>query len=62
MNKLNRFLELRPAINVSAFAKEVGCSRQMLDYIRNGKYNPSPALQARLLKAYAKYGYKTKDK
>jgi DNA-binding LacI/PurR family transcriptional regulator len=57
MPELNRFIGERSAINVAAFARECGCSRQMIDYILIGKYKPSPSLRERILKTMKHYGY-----
>jgi hypothetical protein len=58
MNEIKQFLEERPSINVASFAREAGCSRQMIDYIVNGKYKASPRLMRDLLPVMIKYGWK----
>jgi DNA-binding LacI/PurR family transcriptional regulator len=58
-DKLKRFLELRPAINVAEFAREVGVSRQFIDYILIGKNNPSEDTAKSIVRVMRKYGYRT---
>ena len=59
MNKedLQKFLESRPALSKSAFAREAGISHQLIDYILAGKRNLTNETAAKLLPIMIKYGY-----
>jgi DNA-binding LacI/PurR family transcriptional regulator len=58
MKELKEFLEEHSAIKISAFAREVGCSRQMIDYIIRDTFSPSKKLKVEILRVMEKYGYK----
>jgi DNA-binding LacI/PurR family transcriptional regulator len=59
-DKILSFYEARPAINRNVFARECGCSRQMLNYILNDKVKASDDLAKRIVLAMRKYGYRTR--
>lgn len=55
---LNEFVEARPSVNLSEFAREVRVSRQMIGYIKNGSNKPSPPLLRRMIIVMERYGFK----
>ena len=59
MNKtdLQNFLESRPALSKSAFAREAGVSYQMIDYIIAGKRNLTEETSNKLEPVMKKYGW-----
>ena len=54
---LKQFLESRPALSKSAFAREAGVSYQMIDYIIGGKRNLTEETAAKLEPVMRKYGW-----
>jgi DNA-binding XRE family transcriptional regulator len=62
MPELIEFLQDHKSINIASFAREVGCSRQMIDYILIGKYKPKEYLRIKIMQVMVHYGYKEKSK
>jgi plasmid maintenance system antidote protein VapI len=60
-SELEKFLESRPALSKSAFAREAGISHQLIDYILAGKRNLTDETAAKLLPVMEKYGW-SRDK
>ena len=54
---LQNFLESRPALSKSAFAREAGVSYQMIDYIISGKRNLTKKTSDKLIPIMKKYGW-----
>ena len=54
---LQNFLESRPALSKSAFAREAGISYQMIDYIISGKRNLTKKTSDKLIPIMKKYGW-----
>ncbi|HBX65151.1 MAG: DeoR family transcriptional regulator [Balneola sp.] len=54
---LECFFETRPAINKSAFCKEVGISRQYLNMILNGERPLTDETIYKMTEILKKYGY-----
>lgn len=57
-NRLKSFFKDRPAVKVTGFAKECGCTRAHLYFIMNGETGISTKLTAKILFNMDKYGYK----
>jgi hypothetical protein len=57
MNSINAFFEARPAVTVLGFSREVGCCRDTIDLIRQGKIGASKDMEARIRYTIKKYGY-----
>jgi plasmid maintenance system antidote protein VapI len=56
-SELEKFLESRPALSKSAFAREPGISHQLIDYILAGKRNLTDETTSKILPVMRKYGY-----
>ena len=54
---LIKFLNDRPAINLSKFAQECGISQAMMYYIATNNRKLQPDMVAQVLKVAKKYGY-----
>ena len=60
MHPLIDFLNARPAINRSQFARECAMSRTMLDFIMRNVNQPKRELHNRIITVMRHYGYKGK--
>lgn len=54
---IQQFFEQRPALSKRALAKEIGISRQYLDYILNEDRPLTEATRAKMKPVLEKYGY-----
>ena len=57
VSDLKKFLESRSALSVSAFCREAGVSKRLLDYILNGERTLTDETIYKLLPVMRKYGY-----
>ena len=57
VSDLKDFLKSRSALSVSAFCREAGVSKRLLDYILNGERTLTDETAAKLLPVMKKYGY-----
>lgn len=56
--RLKSFFKERPAVKMTGFAKECGCTRAMLYFVMNKETGISTKLTAKVLFNMEKYGYK----
>ena len=54
---LKKFLESRSALSVSAFCREAGVSKRLIDYILSDERTLTNETASRLLPIMIKYGY-----
>ena len=55
--QLKTFLESRSALSVSAFCREAGVSKRLIDYILSGERSLTDETVSKLLPVMGKYGY-----
>jgi hypothetical protein len=56
--RLKQFFDARPAVKLSGFAKECGCTRAHLYTLMDGTSGVSRKLTTKILFTMDKYGYK----